>query len=81
MKIERIGITGGRWPRYMLVVDGVNIGTVRRTTAGSSDRMSPHARYDAWRIHGMELETREAAERELIARAVRFGHLNPGRTR
>jgi len=75
MNITRIGKTTGRWPRYTLVVDGVEIGTVRRTTQGSGDRMTPEVRYDGWHVGGVVKATQADAENELIARARRFGKI------
>ena len=74
-KIERIGNTTGRWVKYNLIVDGVDVGEVKRSLAGGGDRMQPGIRYDVWRIHGRAVCTQEEAERVLIERAVRFGNL------
>lgn len=75
LNIERQGVTTGRWPSYLLVVNGVSLGRVKRTMSGGGDRMTPHARYDVWKIHGLESATREEAEAHLIQRARRFGQL------
>jgi hypothetical protein len=79
MMIERIGKTTGRWQRYNLVVDGVDVGQVRRTVTvgrdGLAGRQQP--RYDSWKIHGTACDSQEGAERTLIERARRFGHLPP----
>lgn len=75
MNIERVGKTTGRWPNYQLVVNGIDLGTVRRTVQAGGDRMSPDTRYDGWHIHGRVLNTQEAAEAALIERGQRFGHI------
>lgn len=74
--IQRVGKVTGRWPRYRLIVDGVDVGEVRRTTATGSDRLTPHVRYDGWRIAGVVAESQGEAETQLINRAIRFGHLS-----
>ena len=72
MKIDRIGKTAGRWPNYQLIVNGVDLGTVRRTVSSGYDLMGS-SRYDGWAIHGTVCDTRDSAESKLIERAVRFG--------
>ena len=74
-RIERVGCTTGRWPKYRLVVDGVDVGQVRRVLDPSCDRLAPRARWDAWEIPSRVLPTQAEAEDMLIKRAVRFGHL------
>ena len=71
-EIIRVGKVGGRWPSYRLVVDGVDIGGVKRSFAAGSDRLAP-AKYDGWAIHGMVCSSKDGAEKVLIERAVRFG--------
>jgi len=73
MKIDRIGKTAGRWPKYQLIVDGVDVGSVRRTNSYGCDRLAGASRYDGWAIHGTVCDTRDSAESKLIERAVRFG--------
>lgn len=75
MKIERVGKTAGRWVKYSLIVDDVDIGTVKRTLASGGDRMTPTERRDGWQIHGLITTTQYAAEQELIKRAIRFGKI------
>ena len=75
MNIQRAGRTAGRWPKYRLIVDGVDIGLVERTLVSGGDRMAPRERYNVWRIQGTTLQTQEEAEQKLIARAIRFGYL------
>ena len=86
MNIKRTGTTGGRWPRYNLIVNGVDVGSLRRYSAMTG-----------WRIHGavcasrpdfrgavqhpvlprdLRLDDREAAEQMLIKLAVRAGLLD-----
>jgi len=74
-KIERKGRTTGRWPRYRLIVDGTDIGSVKRTIQRGCDRLAGDPVYDGWEIQGVVLGTKEEAERTLIARAVRFGYI------
>lgn len=75
MNIERIGKTTGRWPKYQLIVNGVDIGQVRRTVSTGCDNLAGGSRYDGWAIHGMVCASRESAEQHLIERARRFGHI------
>jgi hypothetical protein len=75
LQIERRGVTTGRWQNYLLIVNGVSLGRVKQGMAGSGDRLSPRVRYAVWEIHGLAVASREAAERELIRRAIRFGTL------
>jgi len=77
MTIERKGSTTGRKIEYFLIANGVNIGKIKRTTAGGGDRMLPHARYSVWAIQGSQVESQAEAEKELIARAIRFGQIIP----
>lgn len=75
MTIERKGIVSGRWPTYTLIVNGVEIGEVKRTlTKGGGDKFARRT-YDGWQIHGAVLHTREEAEKALIVRAIRFGKM------
>jgi len=80
MNIRRIGTAAGRWPRYNLIVDGIDVGSVRRTISRGCDRLHPQggSTHDGWRIHGVVCESREIAERMLIERAVALHHLRPG---
>ena len=73
--IERIGKTTGRWPKYELIVDSVNLGWVKRTIEQGCDRLAGNQRYDGWAIDGLVKSTREEAEQELIDRHVRWGQL------
>ena len=72
--IERIGKTTGRSPTYRLIVDGVELGQITRCLSAIGANYS-HSRSDGWRISGLELESKEAAEQELIRRAIRFGDI------
>jgi len=76
-EIRRDGRTTGRWPRYRLIVDGVDVGEIRRTVSmgrdGLAGRRQPRA--DAWAISGTECASRDEAESRLIERAVGFGYL------
>lgn len=76
-KIDRVGVTTGRWPKYRLVVDGVDLGQVRRVIAIGRDGLMGRSqpRGDGWEISGVICMTREDAEKSLIERAVRFGYL------
>ena len=74
-KLTRIGKTTGRWPQYNLIVDGVDIGRIKRGLTSGGDRMAPHVREDAWHIHGIACDSQKSAEYELIRRAIRFGYL------
>jgi len=78
MNIRRIGTAAGRWPRYNLIVDGIDVGSVRRTIFRGCDRLHPQggSTHDGWRIHGVVCESRGTAERMLIERAVRAGLLD-----
>lgn len=73
--IARVGTTTGRWPRYRFIVDGVDVGEIRRTVTGGGDRMSPTERVDGWRIRGTVCATRVGAEVILVERALTFGKL------
>lgn len=69
MNIERTGTTSGRCPRYNLIVNGVDVGSLRRYSA-----------ITGWRIHGTARylhfgDDREAAEAYAIKLAVRAGLL------
>jgi hypothetical protein len=76
MNIERIGNVNGRWAKYNLIVDGVDIGSVQRTFCIGHDALNKtQLRVDGWKIHGVKCDTREDAEAQLIARAQRFGHI------
>lgn len=75
MIIERIGRTTGRWPKYDLVVDGVNLGSIERTIVKGGGRRVDAMTYDAWRIPGTTVTSRERAEQELINRGLHFGKL------
>ena len=75
-QIERQGKTTGRWQRYNLIVDGVDVGLVRRTISVGCDRLAGPTRMDGWDA-GMKISMTQAdAEAHLITRAIRFGHLN-----
>lgn len=82
MIIERIGKTTGRWPKYELIVDGVNLGFIRRTISVGRDGLlgRNQSRWDGWAISGLVTETREKAEEELIRRAIRFGRVTEDST-
>jgi hypothetical protein len=75
--VERKGLTTGRFPNYRLVVDGVDLGMVKRKTVKGRDRALGRSQpsYDVWAIHGTELPTQAAAEAKLIERAKNFGTL------
>ncbi len=77
--VERVGFGAhkatGRWPHYSLVVDGVDVGRVRRVVSVSLDRTAGNTRSDAWEISGRILGTREAAELALVERAIANGTL------
>lgn len=75
--IERLGKTTGRWPKYRLVVNGVDLGQVQRVPMGGGNSASSgyEERHDVWRIHGIACSTQEDAEQHLIKRGIRFGHL------
>ena len=75
MVIERIGCTTGRWPRYRLIVDGVDVGEVRRVNAQGCDRLAGNSRFSGWKIAGVVCATQEDAEKELVALAKRFGYI------
>lgn len=77
MKTERIGKTTGRWQKYSLIVDGIDLGQVRRVISFGRDGLlgCKQPRYDSWAIHGTHCATQERAESLLIERAIRFGHL------
>lgn len=70
-QIERDGKTDGRHARYRLIVDGVDLGEVKRKTTRSPGRSF----HDTWAIRGTECATQERAEALLIERAERFGYL------
>ena len=77
MNIERDGKTTGRFPKYQLIVDGVDVGQVTRKVTkgrdGNFGRSQPS--YDVWAIKGTECPTQEDAEKLLTERAVRFGYI------
>lgn len=75
--IDRIGTTTGRWPRYNLIVDSVDLGTIKRVTGFGRDglRGRSQPRYDSWEIHGAQVSSQAEAEATLIARNITFGHL------
>ena len=75
MQIERIGRTDGRWPLYRLVVDGVDLGEVRRGFGCGYDALAGCSRYDGWHIAGTVCATRADAEARLIERGIRFGYI------
>jgi hypothetical protein len=68
--IQRDGTTTGRWPKYVLSVDGANLGRIERTIARGCDRMMGRRQsaWDGWRAGGKVSATREEAERHLIGR-------------
>lgn len=76
-KIERIGKTTGRFPSYRFVVDGVDIGHIKRKVVKGKDgnvgRSQPA--YDVWAIHGTECSSQVDAEATLLERAYRFGYI------
>jgi len=78
--VDRKGVLWGRWPRYRLVVDGVDLGEIRRTVSVGRDGLTGRrqARADAWAIHGTECTSQFEAEQRLIERALRFGYLRGG---
>jgi hypothetical protein len=73
--IERVGKADGRWPNYRFVVNGVDLGRVRRVLTGGADILCPHVRYDSWEIRGVYCSSRDEAETTLVERAVRFRDL------
>jgi len=77
MNIERDGKTTGRFPKYQLIVDGVDVGQVKRKVTkgrdGNLGRSQPS--YDVWGIKGTECSTQEEAEKLLTERAVSFGYI------
>jgi hypothetical protein len=79
MTIERIGTTAGRFARYRLIVNGHDLGTVRRKVVkgkdGNAGRRQPA--YDVWAIHGTECATQAQAEATMIRRAATFGKIVP----
>ena len=79
-EITRVGTTTGRWPRYRLLVGGKDVGEIRRTVAKGYDRSNGRhqATHDGWAIAGTICTSRDEAERRLIERAVKFGHLPNG---
>ncbi len=74
--IDRRGTTTGRWPNYRLIVDGVDLGSVRRTIAsgGGTSRGDIITR-DAWEVQGWKLPTQAEAEAKLIERGITFGKI------
>ena len=75
IEIERVGKTTGRWQSYNLIVNGVDVGSVKRGMSAGGDRMTPTVRYDVWKISGTMCDSQGSAERQLIERAIRFGQL------
>lgn len=71
MNITRTGNPLGRWPQYNVVVDGVDLGRVRRVMVSGDDRLSPRARRDGWEAAGRIFSTRAAAEAALFDRNAR----------
>jgi hypothetical protein len=75
--VTRQGKTEGRFPNYRLIVDGVDLGAVKRKVVKGKDgnvgRNQPA--YDVWAIHGTECPTQTEAEAKLIERATRFGYI------
>jgi hypothetical protein len=77
LDVQRVGSLTGRWPSYRLIVNGVDVGEVKRVISYGRDglRGRRQPRYDSWAIRGTHVETREEAEKKLIERALRFGYL------
>lgn len=77
MNIKRDGKTTGRFPKYRLIVDGVDLGQVNRKISkgkdGNAGRSQPS--YDVWAIKGTECTTQDEAEKLLIERSIRFGYI------
>jgi hypothetical protein len=76
-KMERIGQITGRFPKYNLIVDGVDVGQIRRKLVKGKDGLFSRGQpsYDVWAIHGTELSNQAEAEAKLIERAKRFGYI------
>lgn len=72
-RIERVGRPKGRWPQYRLIVDGVDVGGIRRGHSGSGK----YGHHDTWYAdERVGKPTREEAEKFLIDWAVRV-HVLP----
>ena len=77
MNIERNGKITGRFPKYRLMIDGVDVGQVTRKLTKGRDGNCGRSQtsYDVWAIKGTECFTQEEAEKLLTERAVRFGYI------
>ncbi len=78
MNVQRRYIREGRFPIYTLVVNGIELGVVRRKIAKGKDGLAGRGQpsYDVWEIHGTQLGTQSEAEERLIQRSVKFGTIS-----
>ena len=72
-----LGSVNGRSAHYYLIVNGVNLGTIRRTVGFGYDRMAGRRqiRYTVWQISGIQIQDRYEAEAKMIEQAIHFGQL------
>ena len=76
--VVRHGNVDGTWPEYDLIVDGVNLGPVRRVRTQGRDALAGNPHFVQWSAGGRTKQTRVEAELHLVGRQLTV--INPSLT-